>query len=133
MAEDLKPVLLPELAYIAELDGRPVGFSFAVPDINHALKKCKGSLLPFGWWQFLRFNLRKIPTYRLVALGVRREFHHLGLGTLFYQKYLDVSLELGYKAAELSWVLETNDLMNRAIKMMGATAYKTYRLYEKSI
>ncbi len=133
MAEDLRPVLLPELAYIAELDGRAVGFAFAVPDINHILKKCKGSLLPFGWWHFLKFNLRKIPTYRLVALGVRREFHHLGLGTLFYQRYLDASLAHGYKAAELSWVLETNDLMNRAIKMMGAKAYKTYRLYEKSI
>lgn len=132
MAEDLRPVLLPELAYIAELGGRAVGFAFAVPDVNHILKKCRGSLLPFGWWHFLRFNLRKIPTYRLVALGVRRELQHLGLGTLFYQQYLDASRAHGYKAAELSWVLETNDLMNRAIKMMGAKAYKTYRLYEKS-
>jgi len=133
MAEDLKPVLLPELAYIAELDGRPVGFAFAVPDVNHALKKCRGSLFPFGWWHFLRFNLRKIPTYRLIALGIRREQQHLGLGTLLYQKFIDVSFERGYKAAELSWVLETNDLMNRAIRMMGAKPYKTYRLYEKSI
>jgi GNAT superfamily N-acetyltransferase len=133
MAEDLRPVLLPELAYIAELGGRPVGFAFAIPDINHILKKCRGSLLPFGWWQFLKFNLRKIPTYRLIALGVRREYHHLGLGTLFYQQYLDASAAHGYKAAELSWVLETNDLMNRAIKMMGAKPYKTYRLYERSI
>ena len=85
-AEDLKSILLPEFAYIAEIKGRPVGFAFALPDINIILKKCKGSLLPFGWWHFLNFNLRKIPTLRLVALGVRKEFHKSGIGTLFYQK-----------------------------------------------
>ncbi len=132
-AREMRPVLLPELAYIAELKGRPVAFSIALPDVNRALKKCNGSLWPFGWWHFLRFNLRRIPTFRLVALGVRREFQNLGLGTLFYQKYMDEGLRRNYYAAELSWVLESNDLMNRAIRLIGAKLYKRYRLYERPL
>jgi len=132
-ADDLKSILLTEFAYIAELRGRPVGFAFALPDINIVLKKCRGSLLPFGWWRFLKFNLRKIPTIRLVALGVRKEHHKSGIGTLFYQKVIEEGLKRNYTAAECSWILENNDLMNRPIQQMGGKKYKTYRLYEKAI
>jgi GNAT superfamily N-acetyltransferase len=132
-ADDMKAILLEEFAYIAELKGRPVGFAFALPDINIVLKKCKGSLFPFGWWHFLKFNLRKIPTLRLVALGVRKEHHKSGIGTLFYQKVIEEGTKRNYRAAECSWILETNDLMNRPIQQMGGKHYKTYRLYEKTI
>jgi GNAT superfamily N-acetyltransferase len=132
-AKEMKAVLLPELAYIAELKGRPVAFSIALPDVNRALKKCNGSLWPFGWWHFLKFNLRRIPTFRMVALGVRREVQNLGLGTLFYQKYMDEGLKRNYYAAELSWILEVNQPMNRAIRLTGAKLYKTYRLYERPL
>ncbi len=132
-AAEMKAILLPEFAYIAEVKGRPVGFAFALPDINHALKRCKGSLLPFGWFYFLKRNLRKIPTFRVVALGVRREYHRSGLGTLFYQKFMDEGMARGYKAAEMSWILEVNDLMNRPIRQMGGRPYKTYRLYERPL
>ena len=97
------------------------------------LKKCKGSLFPLGWWHFLKFNLRKIPTLRLVALGVRKEHHKSGIGTLFYQKVIEEGTKRRYTAAECSWILETNDLMNRPLQQMGGKHYKTYRLYEKTI
>jgi GNAT superfamily N-acetyltransferase len=133
MAEDLRPLLLPGFAWIAEIEKRPVGFAFSLPDINHALKKCRGSLFPFGWWQFLPFKLRKIPTIRIVALGIRKEFQKAGIGTLFYQRFMDEGLKRGVHSAELSWVLETNDLMNRPLRLMGANPYKTYRLYERKL
>jgi len=40
---------------------------------------------------------------------------------------------LGYTAAELSWTLEDNKLVQSAIKTVGAKRYKMYRIYEKSI
>lgn len=132
-ANDMKSILLPELAFIAEIDGKPVGFSLALPDINHALKRCNGSLWPFGWFGFLKSQLRRIPKFRIVALGVRKEFQHHGIGTLFYRKYIVDGLEHGYRAAELSWVLETNTLMRRPIEQMGAKPYKTYRIYERAL
>ncbi|HLY11195.1 MAG TPA: GNAT family N-acetyltransferase, partial [Planctomycetota bacterium] len=130
-ANDLKAIILPEFAYIAEVSGKPVGFSLALPDINRAMKKANGSLFPFAWWGFLKFNLRKIPTFRLFALGVKRDYHHLGLGPLFYQKYIEDGMKRGIRTAELSWILENNDLMNRPIQRMGGKVYKTYRMYDK--
>ena len=133
-AEDLKSILLEEFAYIAEVDGRPVGFSFALPDINLALKKCNGTLWPFGWRHFMKSALRsKIKTLRMVALGLRKAYHTSGIGTLFYQRIIQEGLKRNYIAAECSWILETNDLMRRPIEQMGGKPYKTYRLYEKPI
>jgi GNAT superfamily N-acetyltransferase len=132
-ADDMKAILLPELTFIAEKDGEPVGFALALPNINPALRKCNGSLLPFGWFHFLKFRLRKIPTFRIIALGVKQELQHLGIGTLFYQRYIEDGLRMGYRAAELSWILENNDLMTRPMKQLGARSYKTYRLYEKTL
>jgi GNAT superfamily N-acetyltransferase len=130
-AEDLRSIVLPELTYFGYLDGKPVGFSLALPDINHALKRANGRLFPFGWFWFLKPMLRKIPTFRILALGVKKSHQHSGIGTLFYQKYFEIAGPRGYKAAELSWILEDNELMNRPIRQMGAKPYKTYRLYEK--
>lgn len=132
-AEDLKSILLPEFAYIAEIDGKPVGFAFGLPDINRNLKKCNGSLWPFGWWHFLKPQLRKIPVIRIVALGVRKDLHSSGLGTLLYQQFFTEGLARGYTAAECSWILESNTLMNGPLQQMGAKVYKRYRLYERAL
>ena len=40
---------------------------------------------------------------------------------------------LGYTGAELSWTLEDNDMINRAISRVGGSRYKTYRVYERAI
>ena len=132
-ADDLKAVVLPELSFFAFLKGKAVGFAFALPDINQSMKRAKGRLFPFGWIYFLKPMLRKIPVFRILALGVRKEHQQLGIGTLFYERYIETALARGYRGAELSWVLEDNELMNRPLRSMGAKPYKKYRLYEKSL
>ncbi len=132
-ADDLRSIILPEFVYFATVNGEDVGFSLALPDINHALKRANGRLFPFGWLYFLKSSLRKIPALRLVALGVKKKFQHMGIGTLFYQRYIEDGLKRGYKAAELSWVLENNEAMNRPLRELGAKPYKTYRVYEREL
>ena len=39
----------------------------------------------------------------------------------------------GIVKGELSWVLETNDLMVNGIQRLGGTLSKRYRLYEKGL
>jgi hypothetical protein len=133
VAYDLKSIILPELLYFAMYQGKEVAFSLGLPDINRALMRANGRLFPFGWFWFLRFNLRRIRTFRVLALGVKRAYQHLGIGPLFYQRYMDVGLRRGYVAAEMSWILETNDLMNRPLRLMGGKPYKRYRIYEKAL
>ena len=44
MARELRPLLVPDLVWLAEIGGAPVGFILCVPDINVALNKINGRL-----------------------------------------------------------------------------------------
>ncbi len=39
----------------------------------------------------------------------------------------------GYERAEMSWVLEDNELMKKGCELMGGRIYKKYRIYEKDL
>jgi GNAT superfamily N-acetyltransferase len=129
LAKDMKMILAPEFALIGEIDGRPVGFALALPDINRALKPAGGNLFPFGLIKIL-YHKQRIKTLRVMALGVIEEFRTAGVAAGFYATLIRQAQRLGYGECEFSWVLEDNILMNRSIESLGARRYKTYRLYE---
>jgi len=43
------------------------------------------------------------------------------------------ALERGFTRLEQSWVVEDNVVMQRYLERVGATVYKTYRIYEKPL
>ena len=71
-AKNLKPVLDENWAMIAEKDGEVVGAALTLPDVNQALAKMNGRVLPTGWWHFLR-RKKYIDRLRVFALGVLPE------------------------------------------------------------
>jgi GNAT superfamily N-acetyltransferase len=133
-ADQLRPVLerFPEGVLLAEVGGRPVGFCLAVLDVNQALARVRdGRLFPFGFWHLYR-GLKRIDQVRVMALGIVPEFRHRGIDALLYLELLSHGQRLGYRRAEIGWILEDNRAMNRAI-LMGGRHHKTYRLYEAPI
>ncbi len=123
---------------IAELDGEPVAFIVALPNINEAARDLGGRLLPFGWAKLLwRLKVRHPRTARVPLMGVRRRFHHLRLGpTLAFMVIDGVRKQLvarGVQDVEMGWILEDNDGMCNIIETIGGEAYKRYRVYEKSL
>jgi hypothetical protein len=66
-------------------------------------------------------------------LGVLPEYRNLGIDALFYVETARKAFAKGYKRCEMSWILESNDMMNRIIERLGGTIYKTYRLYQKPL
>lgn len=132
-ASDLKAIVDPEMILIAEKDGVPIGFSLCVPNINEFMFAARHSP---PWLRVLKFiwalKTRRPKEYRLVILGVKPEYRHLGLGALFYYE----SLMRGKKkviGGELSWVEENNEEIIKGITLMGGKPYKTYRIYEQSL
>ena len=133
LAKEFKPIADPDLCLIAEVRGKPVGFSLSMPDFNEAFRHIPdGRLFPFGLFKFLWYK-RKIHTIRLMTLGFRPEYHHLGLGPAFYVTTWRTGSRKGYTSAEASWVLEDNHEMVRALERMGAREYKRYRMYEREL
>lgn len=129
IANDLKDIADEDLMLMAEKDGKPIGFSISLPNINEIMEKIpNGKLLPTGIFKLLT-GIKKIKTIRVIILGVNKEFQFLGLGSIFYINTISKAHEKGYTGGEMSWILEDNLTMNRAIEAFGSKLYKKYRIY----
>ncbi len=132
---ELRFLLDPGLAFFAETrDGQVMGASLTLPNFNEYFTKLNGhvyNLLPFDWWGML--VKKRYKSCRVFALGVKEEFRRSGVGAVFYHDTLMAAKRRGYQWGEMSWILESNDAMNRAIRHMGAEVYKTYRIFEKDL
>jgi hypothetical protein len=131
-ARNLKPLLVEDWAMIAEKDGEVVGAALTLPDFNQVLAKMNGHILPFGWWHFLTAR-RKIDRVRVFALGVKRNYQHLGVAAALYKRHRETAEYMPQKGGQTGWILETNKAMNRAMEGMGGTIAATYRIYELPI
>jgi len=137
MAARLKPLLVPELLWIGEAprpDGslEPMAFMLMLPDYNVAIAPTRGRLLPFGWLRFLLARSR-VRTVRVVTLGVKKRWRQSGIQSIMMADSLRFLLKKGYTGAEVSWLLEDNELVIGAVRLWGGKLYKTYRIYEKRL
>lgn len=133
MAADLKMIYDPDLCFIAEHEGKMIGFALALPDFNLALQKLRnGQLFPFGIFKLLYYK-QKINFLRVLTLGVIEGYRKLGVETCFYARIITEGRKKGYHKAEASWVLEGNILMNQALQKLNCKIYKKYRIYEKTL
>ena len=138
LAKDLKQIVDPRVVMIAEqvIEGRaeprPIGFFLAVPDLNRALKRLNGRLLPFGLIKLL-WHSRKIDFIRIITMGIVREFQSMGAGAIFLTEIYRRAPESGFPNGEMGWVLENNVMMQRAADLIGGRRSKTYRIYEMAL
>ena len=134
LVDSIMPIIRPEFVFIAEADGKAVGFSVTLPDYNYILKKIKGRLFPFGWLKYIIYK-NKIPGLRVPIMGVLEKYKNRGIDVVFYYRSFKTAFEHKnpYRDAEFSWVLETNKIMNRISKSLTAEIYKTYRIFDKKI
>jgi len=137
MAARMKPLLVPELLWLAEAprpDGtlEPIAFMLMLPDFNVAMKPLRGRLLPFGWLKFL-LGVKKIKTVRVLTLGIKLPYRQSGVQSIMMADSLRFLLSKGYTGSEVSWLLEDNELVIGAVRLWGGQLYKTYRIYEKAL
>jgi GNAT superfamily N-acetyltransferase len=132
LAKDLKQVVIPEITYLAYLNGKCIGFMLNIWDANPALAKAKGKLFPFGLFKIL-FEMKKIKRVRTIAMGILKEYRHRGIDIAFYMNGYEKALTMGIEETECSVIVETNHRMIDALEDLDARKYKTYRFYEKKI
>jgi GNAT superfamily N-acetyltransferase len=125
LAKDLKPLF-------GEIEGKTIGFALVMPDYNFVFKEMNGRLFPFGFIKLFTKS-KKIPWARILILGIVPEYQKRGLDAVFYSEVVRRAQERNILIGEASWILEDNDMMNRAAEVMNAYIYKKYRIYEMSI
>ena len=132
-AKDMKLALDPDFLLIAEHDGEPIAFSLCLPDMNVAFKAVKrGRLLPFGIFKLLA-QKRKIKKLRVLTLGIVEGYRRLGIDAYFYMRSFVDAKRKNYDCGEASWILENNEMMNKALVKINGKVYKKHRLYKKSL
>ncbi len=132
MAASMKYLMVPELAIVAEIDGKPAGVTFCMPDYNPRIKAINGRLFPFGFLKLLR-KRSEIKKMRIISANVLPEFQMTGLGLVLLNALVPKTLEWGIQEAEFSWVLESNQYSRGSLEKAGTIRNKTYRVYDKKI
>jgi GNAT superfamily N-acetyltransferase len=134
MTREMKPLLVPEFAWIAEMGNEPIGFTLCLPDINVALRHLNGRLTRFGFpigLIKLLFHKRRIRKGRLIALGVIEKYRRAGVAEMLVLRVMEETMIKRGITGELSMTLEDNFMINRFLEAIGATKYKTYRIFKR--
>jgi len=131
-AASFRPLLDPDLALIAEVNGQPAGFALALPDLNEALRHVNGRLWPFGalklWW-----HSRRLSRATFKILTTLPEFQERGLGALLVVHVARALWAKGYREADLSLTGEENEAIQRILVGLGVRMYRRYRIYERPL
>ena len=132
MVQELKWIVKSEGTCVAEVDGVPAGFYIAIPNMNHVLQILRGTLC--NPWRTLKALLKwpKIRDARLIMLGVDPNYRKRGIDLVLIKHIVEYGVAI-WDEAELSWILEDNDGIIRAMTEAGCQQTKRYRLYQKSL
>lgn len=137
-AKQMKMIIDPDLVRLIFIEGRAMAMIVGLPDVNYAIFDLKGRLFPFGWLKLIwRLRVSRVKRVRVLLMGVHPEVKSPilsgGLAALLIQKIKESAVKKGYESAEMSWVLDNNDALNRLMTACGGVRYKTYRLYGKNL
>lgn len=137
-ADNLRKIARPEQTLLAEVDGKPVGFSITVPDFNEAARPLGGKLSWFGVPYLgalrLKYRMTRVKGARMMVLCVLPEYRRKGVAERLILDTFDYGRDvLKYENAELGWTDENNDKINHVLERVGAKRCKRYRVYQKEI
>jgi hypothetical protein len=139
VAKDLKLLVDPDIAFIAEVHGKPAGMCIMLPNLNEAIHDLGGKLFPTGLVKLLwRIKVRHPVSTRLMMLGIKESVRknvkrYGGLSAAMYVEVAKRGIAKGYTWGELSWTREDDAPINLGIRSMGAKVYKKYRVFEKKL
>ena len=133
MAKEMKALIVPQFAFMAEIDGVPAGFMLVLPDFNQIFKRIpNGKLLPTGLFKLL-LGKKSLKGFRVLLLGVKPEFRSRSIFQLFVHEVFRRGRAYGATAVELSWILEDNHLMTQPMAAIQAPEYRRWRVYDRAI
>lgn len=134
LAEQFKPVVVPELVPFVEKDGQVIGFALALPDLNTILRTNRsGRMFPAILKILWALKTHRVHRLRITLLGVLPEYRGKGIDAVLYHWIWTKGKEKGYGWGEAGWILEDNPAMNAGLLKMGFSVYKTYRLLDRPL
>jgi ribosomal protein S18 acetylase RimI-like enzyme len=123
----------PELFWIAEIAGRPVGLVLCMPDLNEAFARTRAEPASLkAAVSLLRFS-RRIARGGLFVIGVLKKARGRGLAGTLAARAMKRMIARGMTEMEYCLVLENNLPSQRIARRFGGEQTKTYLMFEKSL
>ena len=131
MISIFKFVIDPRMVALAVKDGKEIGCLLMLPNYNPILKPHKGRITPLLIYKYLR-RYKLFNSIRAYALGVLKDYHHMGIASLLITTMFEQREKYGYPNCEVSWVLSNNKSMNSLAQSLSKIGKhnKVYRVYE---
>jgi GNAT superfamily N-acetyltransferase len=120
----------PKWLLLAEKSEHTAGCCIVLPDYNPWIKKTNGRLTPWLVWKLL-FCKDELTKVRAWALGVLSVYRSSGTAFSLVDSVIDRCRRGGVLEAEISWILETNKLMNSLLLKAGAERSRVHRILQR--
>ena len=132
VADSLLAITFPSLVKLIMKEDRPVGFMLSYPNVNAALKKARGRLLPLGWFHLWR-ERRRTRTVDFNGIGLLPEHQGVGATAILYSELAHTVHQFGYQHANLVQVSDLNQKSLRELQNFGAEIVVRHRLYRRAL
>jgi GNAT superfamily N-acetyltransferase len=135
LASEMKQIIDERLVVFAEKEGETIGFAVLLPDLNYALKTIPdGRLFPTGLIKLLVLGSSGvIRETRMPLMGVRKAYQGRAIDTMLVNEVVINGIGMGYMAAEMSWVLDSNQVLKNSLESLGSIRDKEYAMFETAI
>jgi len=117
---------------LVDSEGKLAGFAITIPSLSDALYRCKGRLLPFGWYLLLK-ALKKPVTMDMMLVAVRKEYVSRGVIAILMTALNKSAIENHIRYSETNPELETNIQVQGLWKDYPKRQHKRRRVYIKSL
>lgn len=119
---------------ITNKEGELIAVGICMPNITHALRKCKGKLFPFGWFGILKaLKAKRLDEVDLLLIAVRPDYQNKGINALLFTDQIPYFIKYGVKHANVTAVWEENTKNQANWQYFEQEAQKWRRAYIKAI
>lgn len=126
----MKSIVAPQQILIAEVDGKPAGFCFAVPDLTPLFRSFNGKVGLMAIFKLLT-RANKFQRAGILGIGITDEHRGKGLSKAIAMKLYGYHEELGLKSSLYFPVNESNIASRGFAESIGGKGRLMYQVYDK--
>ena len=111
-----------------------IAVGLGMPSLSEALRKCRGHLLPFGWYHLLKaLKSKKMSDFDLLLIAVRPDYQDKGINALIFNEMTPHFIEYGIERVETTSILESNSKNIANFLAFDHIQHKRRRAYIKEL
>lgn len=127
----MKMILAPQQVLIAEVNGKPAGFCFAMPDLTPLFRSFNGKVGLIAIIKLLTGAAKKFNRSGILGIGVSKEHKGKGLAKAMAIKMYGYHESLGLKSSLYFPVNESNMDSRGFAESIGGKGRLMYQVYDK--